>query len=410
MNIIIINNAAKESTVLKAFLPIVYSHYEKVSVVFPSKLESANAYNIEHNIKLCIPTLVNKIMALIYMLKLWCLKFVFQDLKLANKQNKLSIKYFVAYFRYLYSACVEYIVAEQELRNLGSETHVFSMWYSHNALAAAMLKKQYPQIVAASYAHSYEVDLIKNRYVGLLADRFKEKYLDRIFFISEVVMKNYIENNREILSFTQKYKALHFGSVKKYNQMCEPSKDGAFRILTCSGISPVKRLDILADALKIVNSPIPIIWTIFGDGSLKDKISSIVSEYDGIHVKAVMRGSVSNAEVHKYYIENPVDLFVNISSSEGLPVSIMEAMSYGVPTLATDVGGNREIVNTDTGLLIPADIQPFDVAQAITALVKAGTTQKRDAAYSMWKDSYQINDNVLQLLSELGSLNINRGE
>ena len=50
---------------------------------------------------------------------------------------------------------------------------------------------------------------------------------------------------------------------------------------------------------------------------------------------------------------NDFDLFVNMSLSEGIPVSIMEAISFGIPIIATNVGGNAEIVNDETGVLIP---------------------------------------------------------
>ena len=44
------------------------------------------------------------------------------------------------------------------------------------------------------------------------------------------------------------------------------------------------------------------------------------------------------------------------SLSEGIPVSIMEAISFGIPIIATNVGGNAEIVNDETGVLIPVNI------------------------------------------------------
>ncbi len=49
------------------------------------------------------------------------------------------------------------------------------------------------------------------------------------------------------------------------------------------------------------------------------------------------------------------DIFVNPSYSEGLGISVMEAASIGLPIIATDVGGTREIITTDkTGILIKA--------------------------------------------------------
>ncbi len=58
-----------------------------------------------------------------------------------------------------------------------------------------------------------------------------------------------------------------------------------------------------------------------------------------LETRIVLRGGISNAEVFQFYRDNKVDLFVNASTSEGLPVSIMEAISFGIPSIATNVGG-----------------------------------------------------------------------
>ena len=61
-----------------------------------------------------------------------------------------------------------------------------------------------------------------------------------------------------------------------------------------------------------------------------------------------------------WYLEHRVDVLVNTSSSEGIPVSMMEAMARGVPVIGTDVGGVREILAEDW--LMDADPTPEQVA------------------------------------------------
>jgi glycosyltransferase involved in cell wall biosynthesis len=62
-----------------------------------------------------------------------------------------------------------------------------------------------------------------------------------------------------------------------------------------------------------------------------------------------------------------VDLFINSSESEGLPVSIMEAFAFSVPVIAPDVGGIREIVqNGLNGIIIGTEGDVEQIAEAIT--------------------------------------------
>jgi colanic acid/amylovoran biosynthesis glycosyltransferase len=66
-----------------------------------------------------------------------------------------------------------------------------------------------------------------------------------------------------------------------------------------------------------------------------------------------MRYNVDHAQVIDYYTTNHIALFLSLSSREGLPVSLMEAISCGIPLLATTVGGVSEVVNENTGRLAP---------------------------------------------------------
>lgn len=66
-----------------------------------------------------------------------------------------------------------------------------------------------------------------------------------------------------------------------------------------------------------------------------------------------------NQQVYDYYKSNKVDVFVNVSYSEGLPVSLMEASSFGIPVIATDVGGSAEIIDKEqkNGFLLDKDFE-----------------------------------------------------
>ena len=77
-------------------------------------------------------------------------------------------------------------------------------------------------------------------------------------------------------------------------------------------------------------------------------------------------GNVNNNQVIDFYRTNPPHVFINVSSSEGVPVSIMEAISFGIPIIATDVGGNPEIcIENYNGFLLNKDFSNQDLQRMI---------------------------------------------
>ena len=74
--------------------------------------------------------------------------------------------------------------------------------------------------------------------------------------------------------------------------------------------------------------------------------SSTENLEENISVKLL--GKVNNNDILNFYSITPVNLFINLSESEGIPVSIMEAISFSIPIIATDVGGVSEIVTEET--------------------------------------------------------------
>ena len=73
----------------------------------------------------------------------------------------------------------------------------------------------------------------------------------------------------------------------------------------------------------------------------------------------ILPGVVPNNEISNIYKKYKPDFFINLSSTEGVPVSIMEAF-FGMPVIATNVGGTSEIINDSVGAIINSDID-FDV-------------------------------------------------
>jgi glycosyltransferase involved in cell wall biosynthesis len=146
------------------------------------------------------------------------------------------------------------------------------------------------------------------------------------------------------------------------NGLSQPSSDHKLRIVSCSNVIPLKRLDLIATALKYIDFEVQ--WTHLGDGEKFDELKNeILLLPKNIHV--ALPGRISPEDVLDFYSQNSIDLFLNVSTSEGVPVSIMEAFSAGIPVYATDVGGTAEIVNTLNGKLLIKEITPVILADEL---------------------------------------------
>jgi glycosyltransferase involved in cell wall biosynthesis len=151
-----------------------------------------------------------------------------------------------------------------------------------------------------------------------------------------------------------------------------PSPGHSMHIVSVSSLVPLKRVHLIYEALQLMNGEIT--WHHFGDGPLAGQLHDLVtSAREGLHIK--LHGYVGNAELMGFYKAQPVNLFVNVSVTEGLPVSIMEALSFGIPVLATHVGGVGELVNDSDGLLVPADIDKLRLADSLKHLISLDVVQ-----------------------------------
>ncbi len=120
-------------------------------------------------------------------------------------------------------------------------------------------------------------------------------------------------------------------------------------------------------------------------------------------VQYCFKGQVSNEDIHKYYKENRVDCFLTTSASEGLPVSIMEAMSYGIPVVATDVGGIGELIDGN-GELIPADPSVSEVYKALCSLVERNPEELnglRQASRNLWSEKFNAVCNAKRFVDKI---------
>lgn len=155
--------------------------------------------------------------------------------------------------------------------------------------------------------------------------------------------------------------------------LARKSQDGVVRIVSCSTVYPLKRVPLIYESVKTLQG-INVKWTHIGGGPDFEQLKELVKECPG-NIDVELTGAVSMDMVFDYYRKNPVDIFINLSTNEGVPVSIMEAISQDIRVVATNVGGNSEIVTPETGVLVSPNPSPSEVGTAIKEVL-----QKKDLA------------------------------
>jgi glycosyltransferase involved in cell wall biosynthesis len=188
-------------------------------------------------------------------------------------------------------------------------------------------------------------------------------------------------------------------------------KDGSasFRIVTCSSLIKLKRIDLIITALGNLRTDRKIVWNHFGEGHLQKEMKDLAQGMLG-HLKNIeyqFMGQIQNSELLKFYSENKIDLFINTSSSEGIPVSIMEAQSFGIPVIATDVGGVREIVVEGTGSVLSADFkteQLTEIIQFYIGMPDEEANKMRKNAYNNWGRSFNASENYKNFILKVNSI------
>ena len=165
-------------------------------------------------------------------------------------------------------------------------------------------------------------------------------------------------------------------------------------------------MDLLIRALADKRIRHPVRWVHFGDGLQFEEISELAEKClgDSEYVTYEFKGRKEQKEIFEFYRENYVSLFVNCSDVEGVPVSIMEAMSYGIPVIARDVGSIGELVSDTCGVLLPGMISSEDLALSINGLLEESEEEfakKRKAAREMVRNHYHSEKNYNLFFDEI---------
>lgn len=135
--------------------------------------------------------------------------------------------------------------------------------------------------------------------------------------------------------------------------------DDHYILVSVGELAPGKKNMVVIDALAELKD-LKISYLICGEGQMREELEKRAAEL-GVSDRIVFAGYVTDTPL----ILSQSDVFVFPSAREGLPVSVMEAMAAGLPVIASDIRGVRElVVHAKGGYLVHGHV-PEDYAVKI---------------------------------------------
>ena len=286
------------------------------------------------------------------------------------------------------------LISEDKLEQDKSINYTF--WFNQWATVLSILKRK--NLIKNYVARAHGADLYEERVpiIKRIPFRwFQLRHVKTVFCVSNQGSK-YLKDKYNM--FSNKVQCAYLGT-KDFGMGLLESQD-TFTIVSCAHVRNIKRIHRIPEILQYINFPIH--WIHIGsehktDPTVKllhENVSRLTNEKS--NVKVSFLGALSNDQIYEYYKRNYVNLFVSVSETEGLPVSMMEAISFGIPILSTEVGGCNEIVTTETGILFNKDFESKEVANLIEEeyRIKRFDKGSREVIRKFWESKFDSKKNM----------------
>ncbi len=240
---------------------------------------------------------------------------------------------------------------------------IHSQFATQVSIIALMIKNFYKSNVKYSFTYHAHDIYFDNKWFSLLANKS-----ENTFSISQYNI-NYVNKKFKNLNIN-KIKLLRLGVFRPGNtESLKAKKTGVFTLGLMSWFDEKKGIKYLLEAINILKEENDIKLILAGNGPLKEDIVDYINDND-LNESIEYIGRVKGHKKEEFF--RSLDVFVLPSISlpndqDGIPVVLMEAISYGLPLISTSVSGIPEICKNDyNGILVPEK----DVNALITSSYK----------------------------------------
>lgn len=273
----------------------------------------------------------------------------------------------------------------------------YSYWFYTGAAIASILKQERlldRNVKIISRAHAYDVDERDAPHGYIPSRGFLFENVDVVFPISEYAAGFLL---RRFPGQSNKVRIARLGVPESHVNV--RSRSEGLRLVSCSHMAPYKRVSLIIETVRELQSRgVETHWTHIGESNVER-----LDGFKNLAERSLDPGSfrflgyLSNVDVRRFYAEEELSIFLNVSLSEGVPVSIMEAQSAALPVVATAAGGTGEIVHDHkNGRLLPVEASSADIADAIMEVWERSPEGYRlmsEAAKATWSE---MSDSQLQ--------------
>jgi glycosyltransferase involved in cell wall biosynthesis len=306
-------------------------------------------------------------------------------------RHPLPLLGFAAANRVRYDALEAFINAERL-----HDAVFYDYWLANSTLALSHLRRR--GVIRRAVARAHGVDVYdEQQEIGTVPYRgFALRWLDRVFPISAdglayLAAKHPAAGPKLVLS--------RLGVNSQAREHTPPLGDVPL-VVSCGGLLSLKRTELIPAVLARVGTRLR--WVHFGDGPEREKVQRAAASLPA-RIDWQLLGQVDHDAVVDFYRGNRVDLLLSMSASEGIPVSMMEAISFGVPIVATGVGGVPEIVTAETGNLFGVD-DSIDVAADRVRDLLSGARPPQEQIIAFFEANFNATRNFNQFADALAEL------
>lgn len=246
-------------------------------------------------------------------------------------------------------------------------------WFDYKCFGLTMHRRRFPQIKIVARTHGYELYDERELYGRQFFKPQTDAGLERLIFAAQFARDYYLKRYR--LTGGDKYPLYRLGvpgrGVTGAARRAGYHDGGEFLLLSCSDTSRVKRVDRIIEGLSAVTA-VKVHWVHIGGGENLSGLQELAQIKLGgrDNIRYEFTGSLLNTEVIEYYRTHYVGCLITATQSEGgSPVAVQEALSFGVPVIATAVGELPQMVEGN-GILLSENPSAEETAQAIAHMAK----------------------------------------